>query len=466
VSTTVPTTTRILICAAVGLAGGCAALALGHATWITGPVCGALYGAAFAWIAWSRAYSAGAGLVWGLAFAFLLWLAGPAGMFAHGADEGLCSLGSGREHFAELVTYLLFFGLPLGVVLGILGARSRPVERSRHSLARALVVGGIAGIAGGWVFAHSGAEREFSPLAQGMIGGTSPTLVHLGVSAVIGASFGVLFQRDVRGLGSCMGWGLAYGMLWWFIGPLTLLRLANHQPLDWSAEFAAQQFGLLVGHVFFGLLMGLVYAAVDRVWVAFFFESDPLLREREGTGTRTVLSLAWGAVAGFAGGLLFSLPMLDTGILPYVAQLVGSDSALIGWLVHLVLSVVIGMIYGVLFSREASSAGLAVAWGLVYGLVWWFLGQLTLFALFRGQKYDWSIDEAGAALPSLIGHLVYGATTALVFLWLERRHGEEITLAPRHRASAVTSRVDDATPAPALCVLALGLGVLLPILLG
>jgi hypothetical protein len=99
-------------------------------------------------------------------------------------------------------------------------------------------------------------------------------------------------------------------------------------------------------------------------------------------------------------------------------------------------------------------------------LVWWFLGQLTLFPHLLGMKYDWSIEDAAAALPALIGHLAYGVTTALLFLWLERRHGEEITLAPRHRVTESASRIEEASPAPALCVLALGLGVMLPILLG
>jgi hypothetical protein len=245
-----------------------------------------------------------------------------------------------------------------------------------------------------------------------------------------------------------------------------LLPILKGQPVNWTPELAAAQYGLLVGHVFFGLLMGFVYAAADRMWVAFFFESDPLNREPEGTGTRVLLSLWWGAIAGLCGGLIYSLPMLDTGILPYVARIVGGTSVPLGFCVHLVISVIIGMIYGALFSRESSSPGAAIGWGLVYGLVWWFLGQLTLFPHLIGEPYSWSIEEAGASLPSLIGHLIFGATTAFVFLFLERRHGDEAAVDPRFAARAARTRTPDGNPAPALCVLALGLGVLLPILLG
>ena len=461
----------IAACAAVGLAGGLLCIPLEHATLVTGPLCGVVYGLLFALLASERATSPGAGLIWSLAYALILWLAGPAGLFPwfEGQRE-TCDLTSCRSHFPELVSYLLCFGLPLGLTLGITSAFQREPERaSRHGLARALFVGGLAGIVGGWVFAHAGAQREFSPLVQGIVPGTASFLasaLHTTVSAAIGASFGLLFQRDVRGLGSCMGWGLAYGMLWWFLGPLTLSPLLQGHAPVWTVEFAATQYGLLVGHVFFGLLMGLVYAVVDRLWVGFFIESDPLNREAEGSGTRAVLALGWGAVGGIAGGLLFSLAMLDTGILPYVAQLVGATSPFVGFVVHLAISALIGMTYGVLFAREAPSLGAGIGWGLVYGLVWWFLGQLTLFPRFLGENYDWSIEDASAALPSLIGHLAYGATTACVFLLLERRHNRHAAVDPRLAVRAERLRRPSGTPAPALWFFAVGLGVLLPILLG
>ena len=56
---------------------------------------------------------------------------------------------------------------------------------------------------------------------------------------MIGATFGLLFQRDVRGYGSCMGWGLGYTVFWWFAGPLTLFPLAQRMPLNWSMDAAS-----------------------------------------------------------------------------------------------------------------------------------------------------------------------------------------------------------------------------------
>jgi hypothetical protein len=55
-----------------------------------------------------------------------------------------------------------------------------------------------------------------------------------------------------------------------------------------------------------------------------------------------------GIVGGLVGGVAFGILMQLTGMIPMVAMLVGSDSAGIGWLVHLVISAGIGASFGLL----------------------------------------------------------------------------------------------------------------------
>jgi uncharacterized membrane protein YagU involved in acid resistance len=464
-------TSAILLCLIVGGLGGAICWALGVATFFTGIVLGAVYGVLFALLGGARVSSPGAGLVWGLGYAFLLWLAIPAGILpvTVGGMPEMGMLDAARAHFPELVAYVLCFGLPLGVTLGTWRALRPTPERAHFSLLRALVVGGLGGIVGGWAFGKWMAQVDFFPLVAGLVNSDSRMVgaaLHFVFAIIIGATFGLLFQRDVRGHGSSIGWGLAYGIFWWFLGPLTIMPIWGGNPLDWSYQRGGALFGSLVGHVIYGLLLGLIYATLDRLWVGFFTESDPINREPEGLGTQTLYSLRWGAVASLAGSLLFSLVMAATGVLPRVAALVGGSSPILGFIVHFVIGAMIGMSYGLLFRHEAPDTWSGIAWGLVYGLIWWFIGPLTLMPILLGSTFTWTTEAAGALLPSLIGHLMYGGATAFVYLWLERRHAEWLLLDPRIAAREARRRRPVGTPAPALWLFALGLGALLPIVLG
>src|ERR1700747_3421837 len=68
-----------------------------------------------------RATSPGAGLIWGLGFAFLVWIAVPAGLghLLSGFNHPGSMFGDAQEHFPDLVAYLICLGMPVGLGLGI-----------------------------------------------------------------------------------------------------------------------------------------------------------------------------------------------------------------------------------------------------------------------------------------------------------------------------------------------------------
>jgi uncharacterized membrane protein YagU involved in acid resistance len=463
--------TAIIVSVLVGALGGTISKGFVPAGFAVGVLPGAIYGLVFAICCARRAFTPGAGLVWGLGYAFLTWVAVPAGILpvAMGVMPAMGMLDTARAHFPELVAYILCLGTPLGIALGSLNAFQPGPQKQRFSFTRALAGGGGAGIVGGLVFGKWMEQVNFFPLIAGLVDSSSRMVgmsLHFTFAIIIGATFGFLFQHDIRGYGSSMGWGVGYGLLWWFLGPLTILPIWLRKPVDWSAARGSELFGSLVGHIIYGLIVGLIYAAVDRLWLRLFTESDPINREPEGLGLSVLLSLAWGALAGLAGGLLFSLVMVAVGSLPAVAALAGGVSPLLGFAVHMIISALVGMSYGVLFRRESPNFGSAIAWGLLYGLIWWYLGPLTVMPILLGRQFVWTMQAAGVLLPSLVGHLIYGASTGFVFALLERRHVDWLLFDPRVAAREARRRRPVGTPAPALWLFVLGLGLLLPILLG
>jgi hypothetical protein len=78
------------------------------------------------------------------------------------------------------------------------------------------------------------------------------------------------------------------------------------------------------------------------LWRRQFERSDPLNRQAEGAGILALSSIGHGAAANVAGGLPFSVVMVQTGQLSRVAQLVGAPSSAAGFFVHLAISVLIG----------------------------------------------------------------------------------------------------------------------------
>ncbi len=457
----------MLACAITGVAGGAVLMFAVHASVLFGPVLGAVYGVLFARVFWNRALYLGSGLLWGLAYAFLLWLAIVPGAQVIGANLST-SFQTQRDNFPDLVGYILCFGMPLGLVLGGFGSWRNRSTLTPLSFPRAIIGGGLAGIAGGWVFGRWMEQVNFYALIASLVGSTSNLAgdaLHYLFAAFVGANFGILFQRDLRGYGSSMAWGMAYGIFWWFLGPLTILPLGLGKPLDWSYIHASAEFGPLIGHIVTGVIIGLIYFMLDRATVRFLTESDPIHREPEGPGLRFIRTAQWGGIAGLAGGLLYVVVLVATGSLREIAAIVGGSSPALGLVVHLSLSVLLGVSYGLLFQREAPNLASGIAWGLVYGLMGWYIGPLTLFPIALGNASLWDPAVAEAQFPALTGHLIYGAVAAAAFWLLERRHSQWLLLDPRVAAREERLRRPFGTAAPALWLFVLGMGVLLPILL-
>jgi uncharacterized membrane protein YagU involved in acid resistance len=143
--------------------------------------------------------------------------------------------------------------------------------------------------------------------------------------------------------------------------------------------------------------------------------------ETIGKTSTFVSKTAAGAAGGLIGGLAFGAMMGMLGMLPMVAGLVGSQDALVGFIVHMVISAFIGATFGLIFGDASRSLGRAALWGGVYGIVWWVLGPLVIMPLMMGMGLQFASALSGPMLMSLMGHLVYGVVAGLGFAWIARR---------------------------------------------
>jgi uncharacterized membrane protein YagU involved in acid resistance len=220
---------------------------------------------------------AGPAAIRGLVFGFLLWVVGPltvapllAGQPPPWTPDEV------RSDFPAVPGYLLF-GATLATLSGgahalarALLADSAPIreeEGPASRTVRALGHGPLAGLLGGLAFTVVMLTIGFLPTVARLVGSESATtgfVVHLAISVLIGASYGLLFRRRSFDAGSALGWGVSYGFLWWVLGALTLLPILLGGTPQWTAEAVDRTFASLVGHIAYGAVLGVTYYHLER----------------------------------------------------------------------------------------------------------------------------------------------------------------------------------------------------------
>lgn len=123
--------------------------------------------------------------------------------------------------------------------------------------------------------------------------------------------------------------------------------------------------------------------------------------------------MAAGVAGGLAGGVVFGVVMQLGGTLPMVAQLVGRESLLVGWTVHMSIAAFVGLTFALIFGFFAVGPPVSTLLGAFYGLIWWVLGGLTLMPLRLGLGL-FVFDST--AWESLLGHLAYGCVLGVLYV--------------------------------------------------
>jgi|SRR5919108_450376 hypothetical protein len=147
---------------------------------------------------------------------------------------------------------------------------------------RRMAAGVIAGLAAGAVFGimmqlmtapgPEGARMPMMAMIARVVRSDSVAVgwaYHLFNSALIGAIFGAWVGRSLRGYGSAILWGAAYGLGWWVLGGLVLMPILLGMPPLAPVAMAPMRpvaMGSLVGHVVFGLILGVGFLVLRGRW--------------------------------------------------------------------------------------------------------------------------------------------------------------------------------------------------------
>ena len=277
-------------------------------------------------------------------------------------------------------------------------------------MASGVLPGAVGGVAGGIVFGAAMLDLGVLSSVASIVGVESAVvgfIVHMAIAATVGAGLGVLVWHQRPGTGETLLWGLAYGTLWWFIGTLTLHPLLLGNTLAWDAESARAALPALLGHVLFGASAGLVISLVR-------------LRYRGGEDSMliTASALIRGGTAGLVAVWIIGTVLAAQGQLHSFVAVTPQDSGLTVWLTTLLVGLLAGVGFAILYPSAADSAGVGLVRGGMYGFLWWVAVPLSVLPALHGSGLPWQVDQVRAVFPTLPGCILFGATTALLYHWL------------------------------------------------
>ncbi|MFP5253795.1 MAG: DUF6789 family protein [Actinomycetes bacterium] len=124
--------------------------------------------------------------------------------------------------------------------------------------------GVVGGIAGGTVFGLLMQMMGMIGMVAQLVGSSSTAtgwIVHLAISAFIGASFAVLLASLAKTLVPGALFGMAYGVVWWVLGALLIMPAQLGMPV---LEINTTAWQSLMGHLLYGLVLGIVFSQLVR----------------------------------------------------------------------------------------------------------------------------------------------------------------------------------------------------------
>lgn len=389
-------------------------------------------------------------LFWGLIYGAFWWFLGPQTLLPILAGRPLAwDLPGAQQLFPSLVGHLFYGGVTAVVFVALRRGAVAPPRPRIGPLLRGVSAGVIvAAILYLLVDIMAGAD----------LGGLAVTGV------LTGAGYPLLFGTRRENTGPALVRGTAYGFLTWILAELTVTPLLHGATLDWSRASAVGAVERLPPVVLLGAGIAVVFGWLGALAQALFVD-DVRMVHHEAPGGRGLRALGYGALAGLAGGAVFSVVLVAIDALPGVAQIMGSRAPAAGLVVNLVIAQIIGVTYAVAFRRSSFDLMSGIGWGVSYGFFWWFLGTLTLLPALTGTTPRWDPATIAHAFPALVGHLAYGSALGATYYLLEARANPWwVTRNEAETDRVIAQRRQTLSSAPALWGLTVLIALTIPLL--
>ncbi|GAP09724.1 hypothetical protein BECAL_00875 [Bellilinea caldifistulae] len=129
------------------------------------------------------------------------------------------------------------------------------------SSSKSVVNGIIGGLAGGVVFGIMMAMMGMLPMVSMLVRQDNAVIgfiVHMGISAFIGAVYGFVIARFPNQLSTAFLGGALNGIVWWVLGALIMMPLMLGMN-DMVFVIGQAQWMSLLGHLIYGVIAGLIY---------------------------------------------------------------------------------------------------------------------------------------------------------------------------------------------------------------
>ncbi len=123
-------------------------------------------------------------------------------------------------------------------------------------------------------------------------------------------------------------------------------------------------------------------------------------------------------IGSTVAGVAFGIYMQVMGMMPVLASMLSSESVVLGWIMHMMISWIFGLGYGAMTLLSSRYYVL----GILHGVIIWFVGPLVVMPVMMGMGPMIGEMFGSAQLMSLLTHLAFSLILAAVFSRIMHKH--------------------------------------------